>query len=114
MAGGRRCPVRRPRRTGRRPAQSCPGITSKDDVAREQYLSGIAAEGFTVPMENVSFAGKLIGRATHKVPVLSESGCRAQCSPLAIAADADRRVRTLNGLGLVAGVTQLVVLAVEG
>ena len=44
-------------------------------------------------VQDVTFARELLGRAAEEVPVLGEPGGGAQCPLLAVAADADRRVR---------------------
>ena len=56
---------------------------------------------------------ELLGWTADEVPVLGVARGDRQCALLAAAADADRRVRALRALGLVAGVLELVVLAVE-
>ena len=56
---------------------------------------------------------ELLRRSADEVPVVGVSRRQRQGSLLAAAADADRRVRLLRPLRLVAGVLELVVLAVE-
>ena len=65
-------------------------------------------------IEDVTLAGEVLRRTTHEVPVLGESGCSAQRPSLPAATDADRRLRALDRLRLVAGTAELVVLALEG
>src|SRR6476646_1469612 len=64
--------------------------------------------------ENVALAGELLGRAADEVPVLGILRGDAQRALLTAAADADRRVRLLRAFRLVAGVLELIELAVEG
>ena len=90
------------------------GSPAKTDMAGEQDLLRVAAEVLAVLVQDVALAGELLGRAPQEVPVLGKPGGSAERPLLTATADADRRVGALDRLGLVAGVGELVVLALEG
>ena len=83
------------------------------DVRGQHDLFRVAADVGAVGGQHVALAGELLRRAADEVPVLGVLGRDAQGALLAAAADADRRVRALRALGLVAGALELVVRAVE-
>ena len=74
---------------------------------------GFAADVRAVAAQHLELVDDVLGRAARVVPVLGEAGDAPQRAALAEAADADRRVRALDRLGLAAGVLQRVVLPGE-
>src|SRR5437899_5832630 len=76
-------------------------------------LARVAAEVRAVPVQYIQFVVEDVDIAAAEVPVLGESGGGTQRALLARAADADRRVRFLDRLGLAARVGGRVVLAGE-
>ena len=62
-------------------------------------------------VEHAAQADELVHRAAEVVPVLGQAGDGAQRALLAAAADADRRVRRLHGLGLAVAAVDGEVLA---
>jgi len=66
-----------------------------------------------VRLQDVALAGELGRRPADEVPVLGVAGGDTQGPLLPAAADADRRVRALRPLRLIAGGRELIELAVE-
>jgi len=83
-------------------------------MAGEEDLLRVAAEVLAVLVQDVALAGEIRRCAPQEVPVLGKPGCSAERTPLTTTADADRRMGALDRLGLVAGIGELVVLALEG
>ena len=88
-------------------------VAGENDVAGEEDLLRVAPDFLAVLVQDVALVGELLGRASHEVPVLGEPGCSAKRPLLTAASDADRRVGALHRLGLVTGLGELVVLALE-
>src|SRR5215469_1949366 len=78
-------------------------------MAGQHDLLRITPDVQAVPVQHIALARELRGRAADKVPVLREPRGGAQRAALAAAADADRGVRLLHGLGLRARAGELVV-----
>ena len=107
-------PARRPARVRRakRPARSGPGLQHVDVVAKRERRGRRAAASLAESRQLGPARPQLLRRTIDRMPRGAESGRAAQRGP-AVAADPDRRVRLLHGLGLEDESAELRVLAGE-
>ena len=96
------------------PATAFGSSAVEAQVGRRHDLARVATERGAVLGEHALQARVLRHRPADVVPVLGDAGDRAQRALLAAATDADRRVRTLHGLGLAVRVGEGVVGARVG
>ena len=98
-AGRRSRAPRPPRRAPRRPRPSPPG-RRREHLGGQLDLRRVPAGLRAVLVQHIPRPAEPPGRPAVEVPVLGEAGRGAQRAFLAGAADADRRVRLLDRLGL--------------